>query len=150
MILRKIGAPLQSPLLLLFRVFWGFQFAIAGIGKFLHYSNIVEAFDSWGVFYPKYAVALVGGCEVLFGIFLIFGLFTRFSALILFLIMVGAYFTADKDSAIALVQKFDYTPILNSTPLPFALAMIILFAFGPGKIALDYLRGGFNQTKEMP
>lgn len=148
--LRKIGVPLQSVLLLLFRGFWGYQFAISGVGKFLHYSNIVEAFDSWGVIYPKYAVAVVGGCEVLLGIFLIFGLFTRFSALILFLLMVAAYFTADRDSALALVQQFNYTPILNSTPFPFALAMIILFAFGPGKIALDYLRGGFNQTKEMP
>ncbi|MBS0628787.1 MAG: DoxX family protein [Verrucomicrobia bacterium] len=148
--LRKIGNPLQSLLLLLFRAFWGYQFAISGFGKFLNYRDIVDAFQSWGIMYPKYAVGVIGGLEFVFGVFLIFGLFTRFSALVLFLVMVGAFFTADKDALMGLVQHFDYMPVLNSTPFPFALAMVILFAFGPGKIALDYVRGGFNKTKEMP
>ncbi len=148
--LRKIGNSIQSVLLLLFRVFWGYQFAISGFGKFLHYKDIIDAFQSWGIMYPKYAVGVVGGIELLLGVFLIFGLFTRYSAVILFFLMIGAFSTADKDSVMALVQHFDYMPILTSTPFPFALAMIILFAFGPGKISLDYIRGGFNKTKEMP
>ena len=147
---RAIGNSLQSLILLLFRTFWGYQFAISGFGKFLHYKDIISAFQSWGIPFPEYSVAVIGGLELILGVFLIFGLFSRFSALILFVIMIGAYFSAEKDAITALVQNHDIMPLMSSTPFPFAVAMFLIFCFGPGKIAIDYIKGGYNKTKEMP
>ncbi len=143
--IRSIGNSLQSLVLLIFRAYWGYQFAISGLGKFLHYNDIIGAFQSWGIPLPQVAVGVVATIELVFGILIILGLFTRLATIPLFLLMVGAYFTADKDSIIALVKNFDVAPIMNSTPFGFALAMVAIFCFGPGKISLDYVI-----KKEMP
>lgn len=147
---RGIGNSIQSLILLLFRAYWGYQFAISGFGKFLHYRDIITAFQSWNIPYPEYAVGVIGAFELILGVFLIFGLFTRFSALILFLLMVGATHFAEKDAIHTLLQSRDFAPLLAATSTPFAIAMFLIFCFGPGKIAIDYVRGGYNKTKEMP
>lgn len=148
--IRAIGNFFQSILLLLFRVFWGYQFAISGFGKFLHYPDIVSYFQSIDIPYAQYAVGVIGAIELIGGLLLIFGIFTRITAIPLFLLMVGAFKFAEKEAVDALIKNHDVMPIMNATPYLFAVAALLLFCFGPGKIAVDYIIGGFNKTKEMP
>ena len=46
-----VGEVLQSPFLLLIRLYWGLKFAIAGYGKFLNLETTSHFFESLGIPY---------------------------------------------------------------------------------------------------
>ncbi|MBA3239507.1 MAG: DoxX family protein [Parachlamydiaceae bacterium] len=133
----KFGENLQSLVLLIFRLIWGFSFYQAGIGKLSNMESTISLFQGLGIPFPEtnaYFVALV---ECIGGIFLIFGLGTQLWALLLAIIMVVAFLTAHID---VLKNIFiDPLAVTKESPFNFLLVMLLLFAFGPGKISLDYL-----------
>jgi len=145
-----VGNSLQSFLLLLIRLYWGYQFAITGFGKFLHFENITAYFQSLKIPFPSFSAGLTGSIELICGALLFIGLFSRAAVIPLMCVMLGAWFTSERDALISLFKNFEPTPFFNSTPFLFTYAVVIVFCFGPGKISLDYWVGKFYKSKEMP
>lgn len=139
---RSTGNFLQSPLLLIIRLFWGYQFALTGLGKFLHFDKTTEFFQSLGIPFPAFNVALAGSAELIGGVLLFLGLYSRLAALPLIITMCMAYVTASHDALMTLFTKFDPDPFFSQTPFLFLSAALLVFCFGPGKISLDHWRHG--------
>ena len=136
-LLARTGALLQSPLLLVIRLYWGWQFFITGKAKLMNVDNFAAHFHDWGIPFPKLSVILAGSTESLGGLLLLLGLFSRFASPALIFVMCVAYATANKESLHAVFTDPD--KFLGADPFLFLLASVIVFAFGPGKISLDAL-----------
>jgi putative oxidoreductase len=133
---RAVSA-LQSPFLLVVRVYWGWQISQNGWGKLHNLPHVTEFFSSLGLPAPGFTAAFVSTFEFLAGILLILGLFSRIAALGLTIDMSMAYWTADRESLFAFISnpgKF-YT----ADPYTFLFAGLLILIFGPGKLSLDTL-----------
>jgi len=53
--------------------------------------------------------------------------------------MVVAYAVSEKEALHALFGQFDGDKFVAAQPFQFLLAALIVFAFGPGRLALDTL-----------
>lgn len=128
---------LQSPLLLLMRLYWGVGFLMAGKGKLFNLERTAGFFADLGIPLAKASAVLVGSVESLGGLLLILGLMSRLAAIPLTFIMVVAFATAHRDSVVVLFQ----TPsaALKEDPFLFLLTCVIIIAFGSGKFAVDAL-----------
>lgn len=128
---------LRSPMLLLVRLYWGFQFAQTGWGKLHHLGKITEFFASLNIPFPAFNATFVSGLELFGGIFLMLGLFSRPISLLLAGNMFVAYWTADRE---ALVSVFsDPGKFYVADPYTFLFASVMIFIFGAGFFALDTL-----------
>lgn len=95
-------------------------------------------FKSIGIVAPAFSAAFIGGLEFLGGALLILGLGTRLFAFLLASTMVVAYFTAHYEAL------FDLKAFMQAAPFSFLVATLALAAWGPGKLALDSLKGCKN------
>lgn len=138
-LVRKAGAQLQSPLLLVFRLHWGWKFFKTGKGKLLHHDNIVTYFGNLGIPLPELNAWIAAGVECFGGILLMLGLLSRPTAVLTAFTMVVAYVAEDKDRAKLLAIFDDPEPFLEAAPFFFLLTSLLVLAFGPGKFSLDYL-----------
>lgn len=108
--------------LAIIRVGVGLVFLAAGLQKLLDHDMWLERFTRWDLPEPSTLVWVSGGIEVVFGAFLVLGLLTRASALILLIEMLVATATAGRiDRGSQLIVP----PIL-------ALLCLILLARGGG------------------
>lgn len=148
--IKWVGVKLQSPLLLIIRLYWGYQFLITGFGKFLNLHSVAEYFQTLNIPFPYPSVVLAAGTEFIGGALLILGLFSRVIAIPLLILLFMAYFTAGHDSLISLFTEFDPEPFFRETPFLFAYATLLIFCFGPGKFSADYFVSGAYKNKEMP
>lgn len=128
---------LQSPLLLVIRLYWGWQFALSGWGKLRNLDRTAGFFDSINIPWPKANAVLAGGTECLGGVLLALGLFARPVSVPLIFTMLVAYWTAHRDELNAIGSDPDQ--FVTAAPFLFLLASLIILAFGPGKLSLDAL-----------
>jgi len=145
-----IGNSVSSFLLLIIRLYWGYQFIVTGIGKLSHLSSIAAYFESLSIPFPYLNALLAGSTEFLGGILLFFGLFSRIAAIPLFFVLCIAYVTAGREALSLLFSKLDPILFFSDTAFLFLYAVLIVFCFGPGKISCDYWLTGANKTKTMP
>src|SRR5271170_2496138 len=68
---------LQSPMLLVVRLYWGFQFAQTGWGKLHNLAKITGFFASLNVLAPGFTAPAISTLEFVGGILLMLGLFSR-------------------------------------------------------------------------
>ncbi len=140
-LIAKVGTALQSPLLLLLRLYWGWSFAQTGWGKLTHLDRTAGFFASLDLPWPKLNAILAGGTECVGGVLLVLGLGSRLVAVPLAFTMAVAYATAHREELGALFRdpdKFTAAP-----PFLFLLAVVLVLIFGPGKFSLDaWLRPG--------
>ena len=93
------GAPfLQSPLLLLIRLYWGWAFFQSGFGKLKDLSAPTQFFTELGIPFPAFNAAMAGTTECVGGLLLLAGLASRLTAIPLIVTMIVAYLTADLDA----------------------------------------------------
>ncbi len=142
-LLGKAGALLQSPLLLVIRLFWGYQFFLSGKGKLLHLDKTAAYFDSLNIPLPKLNAIMASSTEFAGGILLLLGLFSRVSSLALMCVMCVALGTAHREVFATLFSKPD--DLLGADPFLFLYAATLVFCFGPGRFAVDTLI--FKQKK---
>lgn len=128
---------LRSPLLLLIRLFWGWQFAVTGWGKLHHLGRVAEFFGTLGLPMPHATALLVGLVECAGGVLLALGLGTRLVALVLFVNMTVAYWTADRDAVLGILSAPD--KFYGADPFTFWFAALLMLVFGAGALALDTL-----------
>ncbi len=128
---------LQSPLLLLVRLYWGWQFFQTGRGKLGDLAKVTEFFQSLGIPAPGLNAALAGATECIGGLLLLLGLASRPAALALSFTMVVAYLTADLEAVQGIFSDPD--AFLSAAPFQFLFASVLVLVFGPGFFSLDRL-----------
>lgn len=134
----KIGAALQSPLLLVLRLYWGWSFAQTGWGKLMHLDRTASFFGGLGIPAPKLNAIMAGGTECLGGVLLLLGLGARLVSVPLTFVMLVAYVTADREAVQALFS--DPEKFVTAAPFLFLLTTVVILAFGPGRFSLDAWR----------
>ena len=133
----KVGNNLQSPLLLVMRLWWGWSFMQTGWAKLTHHGDFVGRFAEWGIPFPSLNVWVAGSAECFGGLFLMAGFASRLTAIPLSITMIVAYLTADNE---ALKNIFsDTDKFTSATPFLFLLTCLIVLAFGPGAFSVDRL-----------
>lgn len=145
--LRFLGNSLQSPLLLLIRLYWGYQFMQAGYGKLLDLEKVSSFFHTLDIPFPFWNALLVAVTELVGGILLGLGFFARLIALPLFFLLSVAYLTTGGTSLLSLFTAFDPLPFFQHSAFLFIYAVSLIFCFGPGKLSLDYW---LSKKNEMP
>ncbi len=138
-IVRRVGIALQPLILLLIRLYWGYEFTRTGVGKFQHFSRIISYFHSLDIPWPHFFATLTAITEFSGGICFFLGMYARLSASSLFCILFVAYLTAERPVLSALFTQFDTAAFFASTPFLFTYAVIFIFCFGPGKYSIDFL-----------
>src|SRR5205807_4802042 len=128
---------LQSPFLLLVRVYWGWQFWQAGWGKLQDISKPIGFFTELGIPFPVFNAWFVSLLECFGGILLILGLASRLISIPLVIDMVVAYLTADREALKSVFSEPD--KFYAAAPYTFLFASLIVLIFGPGAVSLDYL-----------
>ena len=145
-LLIKIGNSLQSPFLLVIRLYWGWQFFIDGKGKLTNLNKVIEYFTSLSVPMPGFNAVLVSIVQMVGGLLLMAGFATRLTTLPLIGIMVMAYLTAENEALKAIFSDTD--KFFAATPFLFLYASVIILIFGPGKFSIDHLlKGKFATDK---
>lgn len=135
--LDAVASYLQSPLLLVIRLYWGWSFAQSGWGKLHNLEKTTGFFESLHIPMPRANAIAAGSVECFGGVLLALGLFARPVSIPLIFTMIIAYVTADNEALHAIVSDTD--KFVTATPFLFLLASVIVLAFGPGKLSLDAL-----------
>ena len=128
---------LRSPVLLVLRVFWGWQFVQTGWGKLMNLERTAGFFANLGIPVPHANAVLAGGTECLGGCLLVLGLYARLASVPLMVTMLVAYATAEKAALAAITSDPD--KFTAAAPFLFLLVTVIVLAFGPGTFSLDRL-----------
>jgi putative oxidoreductase len=130
------SAALQSPFLLLVRLYWGWQFAQSGWGRLHHLDTATQFFSSLNVPAPGPTCVIISLLEVVGGILLILGLGSRVFGLLLAGDMIGAYVLAARDALTSILT--DPGKFYGADPYTFLFAALLILIFGPGRFSLDY------------
>jgi putative oxidoreductase len=136
-LLTSVGNSLQSPFLLLVRLYWGWQFTQTGWGKLHNIQHVIGFFTSLNIPAPALNAYFVSGLELVGGILLIVGLGSRLISLALAFDMLVAYLAADQEALRSIFS--DPGKFYNADPYTFLFASLMILVFGPGRFALDYL-----------
>lgn len=125
----------QNAVVLLGRILLSIIFITAGYGKLTGFSGTVGYFGSIGLPVPALTTALVIALELVGGIAVLLGFFTR----------PAAYALAAFSVASAFVGHFDFADQMQSIMFMKNLSMaggfLVLAAFGPGSLSIDARRG---------
>jgi putative oxidoreductase len=138
----------QNPLLLLIRLYWGWQFMQDGWGKLTHLERVTQFFASLSLPAPGATALFVALVELIGGALFTFGFATRLVSLILFVNMTVAYLSVPDD-------RFNFSHILSNpsdfygaSPYTYWFATLLILVFGPGAYALDRLLGRLGRYSE--
>jgi putative oxidoreductase len=129
----------QTGLLLLIRLYWGFQFAQDGWGKLTHLSRVVEFFAYLNLPAPGATALFVALVEFVGGILFAFGIGSRLVSLVLFVNMTVAYLSVPDDRVNFSHILSSPSDFYNATPYTYWFAALLILVFGPGRIAVDTL-----------
>lgn len=138
---------LRHPLLLMIRLYWGWQFFLTGRGKLMHLDRVTDWFASLGIPAPGLNAAFVGSLEVVGGLLLIAGLGSRLISIPLTVNMCVAYIMADREALLGVFKDPD--SFLTAEPFLFLYASVIILVFGPGLFSIDaIIRKKFGGKKD--
>jgi putative oxidoreductase len=126
---------LQSPFLLLVRLYWGWQLAQSGWGKLHHLSNVGEYFSTLGLPMPAQMAVFIACVEFFGGIFLALGLVSRVTGLVLTVNLTMAYIIGDREALLSFFSDPD--KFIAAAPFAFLMVALIVLIFGPGRISAD-------------
>ncbi|MBI4904023.1 MAG: DoxX family protein [Acidobacteria bacterium] len=133
--LERAAIALQSPFLLLVRLYWGWQFLETGWGKLNNIPKVTVFFTTLGIPLPGINAHFVAGLEFAGGILLALGLASRLIALPLSINMLVAYIAADREALLSFFSDPD--KFYAAAPYTFLVASLIILLFGPGRFAVD-------------
>src|ERR1700731_3457325 len=125
----------QSPFLLFVRLYWGYQLIQSGWGKLHHLDKVTDFFTSLGLPMPAQTAVAISCLEFFGGIFLAIGLLSRLTSFALPITLLVACLTADREAFFSIFSAPD--KFYAAAPYTFLVASVIVFLFGPGKIAVD-------------
>jgi putative oxidoreductase len=134
-----VASSLQSPFLLIVRLYWGWQLAQSGWGKLHNLDKVTEFFTSLGLPAPGLTAHFIASLEFVGGILLILGLASRLIAVVLTINMIVAYITADLPALMSIFSDPD--KFYAAAPYTFLIASLIVLIFGPGLFSVDAVIG---------
>src|ERR1051326_3901769 len=134
----------QSPLLLLIRLYWGWQFWQAGHGKLSDLAKVVDYFTSLGIPAPSLNAHFIALLEAVGGILLILGLGSRITSLLLAADMTVALIVADREALGSIFSDPD--KFYAAAPYTFLFASLLVLIFGPGWLSLDTLIARYQKS----
>ena len=137
---------LQPVMLLGVRLYWGFQFAQTGWGKLHNLARITGFFASLHIPFPAFNAHFISVLELVSGILLMLGLFSRPIALLLACNMFVAYWTADHEALASIFS--DPGKFYVADPYTFLFASLMVLVFGSGLFAVDTLIAKRLETPE--
>ena len=126
--------------IVLVRVLVGWVFLSEGIQKFLFPAALgVGRFAKIGIPAPQVMAPFVGGVEVVFGVLILLGLFTRLATVPLLIDIVVALLT----TKVPFLAKHGFWAALHEarTDVCMLLGLIFLLIVGAGSLSLDANRG---------
>lgn len=126
---------LQSPLLLVLRVYWGWQLTQSGWGKLHNLSHVAEYFGTLGLPMPAQMAVFIACIEFFGGIFLALGLASRTTGLVLTVNLIMAYVIGDHEALFSFFSDPD--KFVAAAPFAFLIVALIVLIFGAGRISLD-------------
>jgi putative oxidoreductase len=138
---------LQSLVLLFIRLAWGFQLYESGLGHLTHVAKTAQFFENLHIPFPVANVYICGSTELAGGVLLMLGLFSRIISVPLIFNFCVAYLTASLDSVKALLHFKNPDDFINDAAFPFLVTSLLILAFGPGKISIDFLIEKFYGKK---
>lgn len=133
---QHVSASLQSPFLLLVRLYWGWQFADTGWGKLHNLAHVTGFFASLHIPAPGPTAFFVSLLEFAGGILLIAGLGTRVIGFLLAVDMLVAYLTTDLSALATILTNPDN--FYGDAAYTFLIASLIVWIFGAGRFSVDY------------
>ena len=142
---------LQSPFLLLIRLYWGWQLIESGWGKLHNLGKVTDFFTSLGLPMPAQTAVFISSLEFFGGILLALGLLSRLIALMLTVNLIVAYITADREALFSIFSDPD--KFYAAAPYTFLVASLIVLIFGAGIFSLDTLLNkglGTSEEHEIP
>ena len=142
------GNAAQPALLLLVRLYWGWQFVQTGWGKVTNLPKVIGFFTDLGIPAPAVNAVFVSGLELVGGALLIVGLASRPIALLLTGNMLVAYITADREALGSIFS--DPGKFYGATPYTFLFAALLVLIFGPGRYSLDAILGPKLRSTPVP
>jgi len=130
---------LQSPLLLVIRLYWGFQFIQDGWGKLTHLDKVSEFFASLSLPAPHMTALTVAVVELGGGILFGLGIASRLTSLVLFVNMTMAYLSVpdDRTNFSHIFSKPE--DFYGASPYTYWFAALLILILGPGYFAIDTL-----------
>jgi len=142
----KLVSYLESPLLLVIRLYWGLQLAQSGWGKLQNLDRVADFFLSRGLPQPHTTALFVALVEFVGGILFALGLGSRLISLVLFVNMTVAYWTADREAFSQILS--DPGKFYAADPYTFWFAALLILILGPGFFAVDTVLGRFFHTDQ--
>jgi putative oxidoreductase len=113
--------------LLAVRLAAGGVFVVFGLGKFINHGSELASFKTYGLPAPEVFVVVIGVIELVGGVLLIAGRFTRLAALVLAGDMLGAI----------VFSGLAHWEVVSLTLAPVQLvAMLLLLRTGPGPLTV--------------
>jgi putative oxidoreductase len=131
----RAASSLESPFLLIVRLYWGWQFVQTGWGKLGDLGKVTNYFTTLGIPAPAVNAYFISGLEFAGGILLAIGLGSRLIAFLLAADMAVAYWVGDHDALLSFFSDPDKFSM--AAPFTFLVASLMVLIFGPGKLALD-------------
>ena len=128
---------LPSLVLLIIRLYWGWQFFLTGKGKLMNLEKVTGFFQSLGIPLPHAQALLAGATECFGGLLLLAGFCSRLISIPLTILLTVAYLTADLDRVKVIFSDPD--KFLTADEFLFLFVVVLVFAFGPGKFSIDWL-----------
>ncbi len=121
--------------LLILRLYFGWGFMSAGLGKLLNVETHTGFFRDWGIPLPMLNVYLAGTTETVCGFLLFFGAASRIITIPLLGTMFVAYLTAHTEQLYAL---WGNTPLFfKAPPFPYIGTCLLILFSGPGFFSVD-------------
>lgn len=130
-------AALQSPFLLLVRLYWGWQFVQTGWGKLHHLGHVTQFFSSLHIPAPGPTAVFISLLEFIGGLLLLVGLGTRLIGFLLAVDMFVAYLTTDLHALTTIFSNPNN--FYGDAAYTFLIASLIVMIFGAGRFSLDYV-----------
>jgi putative oxidoreductase len=136
---------LQPVLLLVCRIYIGYQAIVAGWAHLHHVDQTANFFKSLNIPMPRLNVYIAGSTEVIGGGLLLIGLMSRLIAIPFtfnFIIAIVSVHLQDAHGSLGeLMGKIwdNQDIVLKDDAFPFMFVGLMVLIFGPGVFSLDYL-----------
>jgi putative oxidoreductase len=126
---------LKHLFLLILRLYFGWGFMSAGLGKLLNVETHTGFFQDWGIPLPTLNVYLAGTTETVCGFLLLIGAASRVITIPLIGTMFVAYLTAHTEQ---LYAPWGNTSLFfKAPPFPYLFTCLVVLFFGPGLFSVD-------------
>lgn len=116
---------------LLARLTLGYVFIESGLGKFKDLPQVVEYFQSLNIPMASIQAPFVSGLELVCGVLILIGLFTRWASAFLVAIMAVALITARREELV------DISALLGMIEFLYIVILVYLLAYGARFLAVD-------------